>query len=61
MDEKLYQANIKLVDENTTLKKDVSILEKRIRKAIECINLNICGGSISNAKEVADILEGIND
>lgn len=33
--ERMYKANIKLVDENTTLKNDIDILEKRIKKATE--------------------------
>lgn len=36
--EKMYQANVKLVDENSTLKEYTKSLERRIDKAIEYIN-----------------------
>lgn len=52
----MYKANVKLVDENGTLKKDIEILERRINKAVNYINDNICGNSISNAREVINIL-----
>ena len=31
----MYQANIKLVDDNNMLKNDIEVLEKRIKKATE--------------------------
>ena len=37
INEQMYQANIELVDRNKLLEKDVSILQKRIDKAIEYI------------------------
>ena len=40
--EKMYQANVKLVDENSTLKEYTKSLERRIDKAIEYIEK--CGG-----------------
>lgn len=38
INERLYEANIELVDRNKLLEKDVSILQKRIEKAIEILN-----------------------
>lgn len=38
INERMYQANIELVDRNKLLEKDVSILQKRIDKAIEILN-----------------------
>ncbi len=40
INENLYQANIELVDRNKLLEKDVSILQKRIDRAIEIIEQN---------------------
>ena len=40
INENLYQANIELVDRNKLLEKDVSILQKRIEKAIEILENN---------------------
>lgn len=40
MNEKLYQANVELVDENKVLKEDKKILQRRIDKAIEWIEEN---------------------
>lgn len=37
INENLYQANIELVDRNKLLEKDVSILQKRIERALEYI------------------------
>lgn len=54
----LIEANTKLVDEIRFLKKDKKMLQRRINKAIELIDLNICGGSINNAKELLDVLKG---
>lgn len=60
INERMYQANIELVDRNKLLEEDKKILQKNIDKAIELIELNICGGSISNAKEVLETLKGSN-
>lgn len=35
--EKIYQANVKLVDDNSTLKKDIEILERRINKTLKYV------------------------
>lgn len=37
INEQLYQANIELVDRNKLLEKDVSILQKRIERALEYV------------------------
>lgn len=58
INERMYQANIELVDRNKLLEEDKKLLQKKINKAIELIELNICGGSISNAREVLEILKG---
>ena len=51
IDKKMYEANIKLVDENKWLKKDNEILRQKIDKAIEI--LDIYGTS---CYETADLL-----
>lgn len=58
INERMYQANIELVDRNKLLEEDKKLLQKKINKAIELIELNICGGSISNAREVLETLKG---
>lgn len=58
INERMYQANIDLVDRNKLLEEDKRILQKRIDKAIELIRLNICGGSINNANDVLKVLKG---
>lgn len=37
INERIYQANIELVDRNKLLEKDVSILQKRIERVLEYI------------------------
>ena len=54
VDKKMYEANIKLVDENKWLKKDNLELQNRIDKAIEI--LNIYGTS---RYETADLLYSV--
>lgn len=54
----LINANIELVDEMRILKKENKDFQKRIEKSIELIELNICGGAISNARELLEILKG---
>ncbi len=68
MDERIYQANIKLVDENNMLKKDNVLLERRIRKAItliesSCINYyadepHYRGIELINVEDLLDTLKG---
>ena len=54
----LINANIELVDEMRILKKENKELSKKIEDAINLIELNICGGSISNARELLEMLKG---
>ena len=58
MDERMYKANVKLVDENSTLKKDIEILEKRIKNAIEFIRETEEYYSDGVNEELIDILKG---
>lgn len=58
MDERMYRANVKLVDENSTLKKDVEILERRIKSAIEFIKDTKEYYSDGVDEELTDILKG---
>lgn len=54
----LINANIELVDEMRILKRENKELSKKIEDAINLIELNICGGSISNAQELLEMLKG---
>ncbi len=67
----LIEANIKLQDENKTIKKDNIILNKRIQSSIEYIkkSMNNCqpfyeylygdeNGKVQNLDELLNILEG---
>ena len=62
MNEKLYKANIGLVDENKVLKDDKKILERRIEKAVEYINYNQFNGNNKiiciNGNDLLEILKG---
>ena len=68
MDERMYQANIRLVDENNMLKKDNALLERRIRKAItlietSCLNYyaeepHYRGVELINVEDLLDTLKG---
>ena len=60
--EKMYQANIKLVDENTLLRNYKKELERKIDKAIEHMSNYILNDGDSNAKielmKIIDIFKG---
>lgn len=47
IDERMYQANIELVDRNKLLEEDKLILQKRINKAIEYIEEHRIGNEYS--------------
>ncbi len=55
----LIKANTKLAEELRLLKQENKSLTKKINNAIDLIELNICGGSISNARELLDILKEV--
>ena len=54
INERMYQANIELVDRNKLLEKDVSILQKRIDTAIEYINNHQLVFETSSKKQIED-------
>lgn len=57
--EKIYRANIKLVDDNSTLKNDIEILEKRMKRAVEYIQDNSAfDGSSMCKNDLLRILKG---
>lgn len=58
MDERLYRANIDLVDKNTILEEDKKILSKRINNAINYIKNTKENYNNEIDKELIDILEG---
>lgn len=59
INENLYQANIELVDRNKLLEKDVSILQKRIDKAIEMIeNLMDNNLEVHKGEPIIKVLKG---
>lgn len=51
IDKKMYEANIKLVDDNKWLKKDNQILKEKIDRAIYFLDLEMYGTAL-------DILKG---
>lgn len=55
----LIKANTKLAEELRLLKQENKSLTKKINNAIDLIELNICGGSISNARELLEILKEV--
>ena len=55
----LIKANTKLAEEIRLLKQENKSLTKKINNAIDLIELNICGGSISNARELLEILKEV--
>lgn len=59
IDEKMYKANLKLVDENSMLKDYTKELEERINKAVEHIeNIKKYGVYMVNGNDLLDILKG---
>lgn len=68
MNEKLYKANVQLVDDNRVLKEDKKILQRRLDKAIEYIKDNADYGiqekccmddlNYNNCDELLEILKG---
>ena len=54
--EVLEENNKLLIQQKAQMYEDLDIAYGKIDKAIELIKLNICGGSISNAKELLEIL-----
>lgn len=59
IDEKMYQANVKLVDENSMLKDYTKELEERINKAVEHIeNIKKYGVYMVNGNDLLGILKG---
>lgn len=62
IDEKMYKANLKLVDENSMLKDYTKELEERINKAVEHIeNIKKYGVYMVNGNDLLDILKGENN
>lgn len=62
IDEKMYNANVKLVDENSMLKDYTKELEERINKAVEHIeNIKKYGVYMVDGNVLLDILEGKDD
>lgn len=58
IDEKMYNANVKLVDENSMLKDYTKELEERINKAVEHIeNIKKYGVYMVNGNDLLDILK----
>lgn len=58
MDEKLYRANVELVDKNTLLEEDVKILKRRIQHAIKFIEQTKGYYHDGIDEELIDILKG---
>ena len=58
MNEKLYRANIDLVDKNTLLEEDIKILKRRIQHAIEYIENTKEQYNNNIDKELIDLLKG---
>lgn len=59
INERMYQANIELVDRNKLLEKDVSILQKRIDTAIEMIeNLMDNNLEVHKGEPIIKVLKG---
>lgn len=62
IDEKMYKANLKLVDENSMLKDYIKELEGRIDKAVEHIeNIKKYGVYMVDGNVLLEILEGENN
>lgn len=62
INERMYQANIELVDRNKLLEKDVSILQRRIDTAIEYIEPFYENAlDYTEFKEILEILKGEED
>lgn len=59
--ERMYQANIKLSDENTLLKNDVKILERRIEDAIEYMDRRDLDWGSDEHQTLMNILKGEDD
>lgn len=59
--EKMYQANVKLSDENTLLKDYIKELERKIDKAKEYTHHPSTGILADALNEVCEILEGDYD
>ena len=62
INDRLYQANIDLVDKNTLLEEDKAILQKRIKRAIDYIELiqynESYGVKEKDYLQLLDILKG---
>jgi len=58
MDEKLYRANVELVDKNTLLEEDIKILKRRIQHAIKFIEQTKEYYHDGIDEELVDILKG---
>lgn len=61
IDERIFQANIKLMDENNSLKTDVKILERRLEDAIEYMDRRDLEWGSDEHETLMNILKGEND
>lgn len=61
IDERIFQANIKLMDENNSLKTDVKILERRLEDALEYMDRRDLEWGSDEHTTLMNILKGEND